>query len=797
MMSSNKILTVSYGTFSCTLEGFDDSFDTMKAIAEYFRDLAADDRYFGAEPPQPDAEMLARIAEREVSRRVEAREHEGRIMLKAHEEPADADPEPAPVQDATPATAAAAAVVAAAADLPDLGGEPQEETQAFSAPYTDAPEPPVTEGLSDPTDQMTTLHNEAPVISTPAYEDASSVSPQAEDDVEAYDAVASDQDISDLAALDGEPPVSETDVATDQTDPTKVDMDAAAAFFAGSVVSDGMEPETEDTISVEAFTGYISAAEPASEAVADDEPETPAAPVSEQHMEEDGADLIDETLPETSVEPAHDDLILDESDAPQTGFPTESFADKLARIRAVVTKQDKSEAPENYDDEDSDAISGFADEAAAVEVSALEFVEEDDAQTATATEELNSADVSDEFEGADDIAAVAAEIEDAFDADAAAQMEIVEEEGDDLDAILDEIEASGDGEEFVASTTNTEHADQEPATLAEEEVSVEDAADIFDEADVDTTPVDDTHNEQTEGNGEERSDEEVAAPTLAARMMTTPREDFEEALASGELEDMDAAAERAHEAPSAADDEPVPAASQSSTTARDALPEIGENAGEDVSRLMAEADQQMEEPEGQTRRSAFAHLRAAVAARFADRSMDAEAQEAEEQEEAYRSDLAEVVKPRRPETQEAPQHSRPDTRPAPLKLVAEQRIDEANPTIDTNVAPRRVAAPEIDDAEAPEESGFATYAEERGASTLPELLEAAASYLCFVEGQDEFSRPQLMTRVRQADVGEFTREDGLRSFGQLLRTGKIEKIAGGRFVASDAIGYKPDHRAAG
>jgi hypothetical protein len=83
-------------------------------------------------------------------------------------------------------------------------------------------------------------------------------------------------------------------------------------------------------------------------------------------------------------------------------------------------------------------------------------------------------------------------------------------------------------------------------------------------------------------------------------------------------------------------------------------------------------------------------------------------------------------------------------------------------------------------------AGFAEFAERLGATELADLLEAAAAYAACVEGRPSVTRPQLIRRVHgvMADA-EPSREDMLRSFGRLLRDGRIEKVRRGQFAVRE------------
>jgi len=714
MMNSNKILTVSYGTFSCTLEGFDDSFGTMKAIAEYFRDLASDDRYFGAEPPQPDAEMLTRIAQREVSRRVQAREQEGKIVLSALEDHSPDAPAQPPVAQAPAAQAAPAEAPAAA------------PRTAEQAPVAEEAPAPLKAEIAD-----------IAAVATPETTDASEAT------------------IADTAAM-AEPVPAATPMA-----------------HAPSV-----EIEEDDTSDAEAFFA--------------------ASPQPQSHYEDEAQTAAAEEVPAANTAPA------------------DSIAAKLQRIRAVVAQQDEDDAA-GYDEEEAPA----APKTAPVAAEPRREAQESEAAIAAARRDIEDAlqadeathkadaDVEDEEDDLSDIlnrldategdeGETAETAESLFDenAEAASEVEaadlprkgrVIKVKRSDLDAAV----ARGDLEEVSDETPKkAPAAEAKPSST----LSVEDEDELARELaalEAELGGAAPMQEEKAPKPAVEMTEEE-AAPAEAEDEDFAPAAEAETTEEAEEAEEDVAPVADAEDAAELAEEEVAPA-----QAARHSLPTLDDETGPDMSRLMAETDSKMDEPESTTRRDAFAHLRAAVAAKKADEAMGGRATTATS-DDAYREDLADVVRPRRPISRPT-RTERPnnDARPAPLKLVAEQRIDVDKLRNAGPVRPRRVAAVVEPVKTNPDAESFADFAADMGATKLPELLEAAASYMSFVEGRDQFSRPQLMGKVRSVGLPDFTREDGLRSFGQLLRAGKIEKIKGGRFTVSDEIGYRPDHRAVG
>ncbi|MEO0861886.1 MAG: hypothetical protein AAFY65_14850 [Pseudomonadota bacterium] len=386
----------------------------MTEIAEYFRDLAAEDRYFGAEPPTPDAAMLQQIAQNTSRQAVSAHSDGQSVVLRPAE------------NEATPAIGpvSAALTAAVASDDAELDADFAEDTIAHEAAVEDM----IDKALADDSDVDEMIYAKREATPPPLVEDHD------EFDQDQFDPTTSHEEaISSLADAIGDEESAAAKlarirnvVAADQRDADAEDADVSdVEMTEDAPESQGDEPTGEDTLDADLAALFADA-----DALEDDEPEaagdidTAAGAEDDANQDSDGAEPADVALVEEEVEdqeatqPVEETEFAAAEDATQDAV-TEDTPDISEDVEVSThdteSADDKTEAPEPVEPEvadledtgiaetdDDDTPTEALSSDAAVEPS-LEPVTErsDDAEGVTAEAEEGPADELDTVTSAD------------------------------------------------------------------------------------------------------------------------------------------------------------------------------------------------------------------------------------------------------------------------------------------------------------------------------------------------------------------------------------------------------------
>ncbi|SLN31565.1 hypothetical protein AQS8620_01029 [Aquimixticola soesokkakensis] len=805
MVSDNKILTVSYGTFSCTLEGFDDPFSTMRSIAEYFRDLAADDRYFGAEPPTPDADMLHRIAEKEIQRRVEARVEENGVVLR---QSADA-PATGPAPYATTAYPATSALSITSAAMHTAKSAPPTQAAPTQAAPKQAAQPRQSPLNAPLTPDSAPVAQETPQDrSAPAQEDAvDRLARQAEEEADHQAQMRAKRRAKRLAQAEAEQDAQEhaqkQAKAMAEEAMRKARDEAAAKARAKAPAAPAAPSAAAPSASIAEKLSRIRAVVSGEDYTEDQHAEddkladiAPATATAQGHNTLDAADTADETVEDLDINAVMKAARLVDP-APQTPQADDASEDLAQADPAEGIDTSGDDATEADADSDTalDAVTSAmsaapsAQDAPATVEKATDENETTDDPTEDTTEEDADTALSAQPEPVEPTRRARARVikmrradvdtPRVSDDDAAAQINAV--------AALAQASDESGAPETAASADGAK--DESLAARLSEELG---ASSLDDDAEADLLrelAAVATDEEPVAQKGRTQTAKDLDAEDLAA-------EDLDEADEQTSSAALQAAIAQAT---GTATEAPAPDADGSRAKAETAK---AENEGravleqvtrgdETVDRLLQTTDRELDLEDGKRRRNAIQHLKAAVAATRAKQE-DGEKETNPDEAEVYREDLARVVRPARPAARrtERPQ-GMPERRLAPLMLVSEQRIDTTETKApQAPVRPRRVGTQAPQPVEAQdtgdniftETTSFADYADDLGASSLTDMLEAAVAYSALVEGRPHVSRPQVLKQVSEVIDGGFTREEGLKSFGTLLRQNRIQKQAPGQFI---------------